>query len=213
MRTEFAKDGWAKIIGVVKGTGQVTDNTQVEEVIAPLNADHLTLAANGVEGNDAATCLANVQAVQVLNPATAAWDEVSYSAVSEATPAVITITPPEGSGDNTTYKVYYLPREAGWMAFPERVEEPPLKVSQLAVHLGGRWNGSSFVGGHLLAAELRQLVWSFKNNLSPERTPGGGGRPIGPSAPAGSRSSPLTGTSGTSCWPNTSPTTIISAFT
>jgi hypothetical protein len=60
------------------------------------------------------------------------------------------------------------------MAFPDRVEEPPLKVSQLTVHLGGRWNGGSFTGGHLLAAELRRLVWHFQNNLSPERTPGGG---------------------------------------
>ena len=174
VRTEFTKDGWAKITGVVKGTGQVTDNTQVEEVSAPYNAESLTLAANGVEGDDAAARLANVQAVQVLNPATEAWDEVSYTAVSGATPAVISITPPGGSGSNTTYKIYYLPRESGWMAFPERVEEPPLKVSRLAVHLGGRWNGSGFVGGHLLTAELRRIVWNFHNNLSPERTPGGG---------------------------------------
>jgi hypothetical protein len=60
------------------------------------------------------------------------------------------------------------------MAFPDRVEEPPLKVSRLAVHLGGRWNGSSFTGGHVLAAELRRIIWTFQNHLSPERSPGGG---------------------------------------
>ena len=60
------------------------------------------------------------------------------------------------------------------MAFPDRVEEPPLKVSQLIVNLGGRWNGSSFTGGHTLAAELRRLTWNFHNHLTPERTPGGG---------------------------------------
>lgn len=174
VRTEFTKDGWAKVTGVVKGTGQVSDNTQVEEVTAPYNSGSLTLAANGVEGADAALRLANVQAVTVRNPATQAWDEVTYTAVSGATPAVITITPPGASGDNVTYRVFYLPTESGWMAFPDRVEEPPLKVSRLIVHLGGRWNGTGFVGGHVLAAELRRIVWTLKNNLSPERSPGGG---------------------------------------
>jgi len=174
VRVDFAKDGWAKITGVVKGTGKVTDNTQVEEVTAPYNAGSLTLAGNGVEGSDAAERLANVQAVKVLNPTTQAWDEVAYSAVSGDTPAVVTITPPGGGGGDTTYRVYYLPQESGWMAFPDRVEEPPLKVSQLIVNLGGRWNGSSFTGGHTLAAELRRLTWNFNNHLTPECTPGGG---------------------------------------
>jgi hypothetical protein len=173
-RVEFAKDGWAKITGVVKGTGKVLDNTQVETVTAAYNAGSLTLAVNGVEGANAADRLANVQAVKVLNPTTQAWDEVNYTAVSAGTPGVVTITPPGGSATSTAYKVYYLPRESGWMAFPNRVEEPPLKVSQLTVNIGGRWNGSSFTGGYSPAAEIRRLLWSFQNNLSPERTPGGG---------------------------------------
>ncbi|MBM4285810.1 MAG: hypothetical protein FJ128_11275 [Deltaproteobacteria bacterium] len=174
VRLELAKDGWAKIHGTVKGTGKVTDNTAVEQVSAAYNAGSLTLAANGVEGADAAERLANVQGVQVLNPATQAWDEVSYSAVSGAMPAVITITPPGGTGTATTYKVHYIPRESGWMSLPARVEEPPLKVSQTLVSVGGRWNGSAFVGGHTLAAELRRLVWTLNNHLTPERTPGAG---------------------------------------
>ncbi len=174
VRVDLAKDGWAKITGVVKGTGRVTDNTHTEEVTAAYNAGSLTLAAQGVEGASAAERLANLQAVKVLNPSTQAWDEVNYTAVSGETPAVVTITPPGASGANTTYKLYYLPQESGWMAFPDRVEEPPLKVSQLTVNLGGRWNGSSFTGGHTLVAELRRIIWNFQNHLSPERTPGGG---------------------------------------
>jgi hypothetical protein len=173
VRVDFAKDGWAKITGVAKGTGKVTDNTAMEEVSAAYNTGSLTLAVNGVEGANAADRLANVQAVKVLNPSTQAWDEVHYTTVSGETPAVVTITPPGGSGGDTTYRVYYLPLESGWMAFPERVEEPPLKVSQLTVLSGGRWNGSSFTGGHTLAAELRRIIWNFKNHLSPEHTPGG----------------------------------------
>lgn len=174
VRVEFAKDGWAKITGVVKGTGKVTDNTQVEEVTAAYNTASLTLATNGVEGLNAADRLANVQAVKVLNPTTQAWDEVNYTVVSGGTPAVVTITPPGGSSASTIYRVYYLPRESGWMAFPNRVEEPPLKVSQLTVTIGGSWNGSSFSGGYTPAAEVRRILWNFQNNLSPERSPGGG---------------------------------------
>ena len=174
VRVEFAKDGWAKITGMVKGTGKVAENTEVEEVTAAGDADSLTLAANGVEGSSAAERLANVQAVKVLNPATQAWDEVNYTGVSGDTPAEITISPPGVSGSSTSFRIYYVPRESGWMNFPDRVEEPPLKVSRLTVNLGGRWNGSSFTGGYHLAAELRRVRWNFQNNLSPERTPGGG---------------------------------------
>ena len=174
VRVELAKDGWAKITGVVKGTGKVTDNTLVEQVTAAFNAGSLILAANGVEGGDAGERLANVQAIKVLNPTSQAWEEVTYSAVSGAAPAVITMTPPGGAGTATTYKVYYIPTESGWMALPGRVEEPPLKVSQAVVNLGGRWNGSSFAGGHILAADLRRLVWTLNNHLTVERTPGAG---------------------------------------
>lgn len=174
VRVEFAKDGWAKITGLVKGTGKMTDNIRVEEVIAAYNATSLTLAASGVEGSSAEERLANVQAVKVLNPATQAWDEVNYTAVSGGTPAVLIISPPGGSSGTTVYRVYYLPPESGWTSFPERVEEPPLKVGQLTVNIGGRWTGSSFSGGHTPGAEIRRILWDFRNNLSPERTPGGG---------------------------------------
>ena len=53
IRMDFARDGWAKINGTVKGSGKVTDNTQVEEVAAAYNAASLTLAANGVAGETA----------------------------------------------------------------------------------------------------------------------------------------------------------------
>ena len=175
VRVEFAKDGWAKLNGAIKGTGKTTDNTQVEDVTAAYNAGSLTLAVNGVEGASATERLSNVQAVKVLNPTAQAWEEVAYSAVSGAVPAVITIAPPGISGDVTTYRVYYLPTESGWTAFPSRVEEPPLKVSQVTVNLGGRWNGSELLGGHTLGAELRKLVWNFRNHLTPELTPGSGG--------------------------------------
>jgi len=174
VRADFPKDGWAKLSAGVKGTGKVGDNTCREEIAAAYNAASLTLTANGVAGDTPAERLSNVQAMQVLNPATQAWDEVDYSAVSAGVPGVISITPPGGSGAVTSYRVYYLPQESGWMDFPPRVEEPPLKVSQVEVTLGGRWDGVGFAGGARLAAELRGVTWTLKNYLNPENTPGAG---------------------------------------
>jgi len=175
VRMDFAKDGWAKLSGTVKGSGKVVDNTFREEVAAAYNAISLTLAANGVAGETPADLLSNVQAVQVLNPTTQVWEEVAYQAVSATTPGIITITAPGTTGDSTTYRVYYVPGESGWMNLPDRVEEPPLKVSQLTVTLGGRWDGTSFQGGYPLTSELRGVTWILKNNLTPESTPGAGG--------------------------------------
>jgi hypothetical protein len=174
VRTEFPKDGWAKISATVKGTGKISDNTEVEDLSAAFNATSLTLAANGVAGDTAAERLSNLQAIQALNPDSQAWEEVAYHAVSAAAPAVITITPPGSSSAITTFRVYYLPPESGWMLLPYRVEEPPLKVSQVEVNLGGRWDGNAILGGYQLAAELRRLSWTLNNNLTPESTPGAG---------------------------------------
>ena len=174
VRAEFPKDGWAKVSATVKGTGKVSDNTAVEDLTAAFNTAGLALAANGVAGGDTGERLSNVQAVQVLNPETQAWEEVAYSAVSGDVPAVITITPPGSAATSTTFRVYYLPPESGWMNLPSRVEEPPLKVSQVQVNLGGRWDGNTIQGGHQLAGELRRLTWTYDSHLTPERTPGAG---------------------------------------
>jgi hypothetical protein len=174
VRVELAKDGWAKISGLVKGTGKVSDNSAVEEITASFNSGALTLAANGVSGESGAERLANVQAIKALNPETQAWEEVAYHAVSGDEPGVITITPPGAAGTSTTFRVFYLPRESGWMLLPPRVEEPPLKVSRVVVNLGGRWDGNAISGGYRLAAELRRVAWTFSNHLVPERTPGAG---------------------------------------
>lgn len=174
VKVRFAKDGWVKINGLVIGTGNIEDNTASEIISAPYNAASLTLASNGVAGSTAAERLSNVQAIEVRNPTSRAWEDVTYTAVSGDTPAVITITAPGGTADITDYRVYYIPTESGWMNFPSRVSEPSLRATQLLVNVGGIWTGSAIQGGHVLAAELREVNWSFVNHLTLENTPGGG---------------------------------------
>jgi hypothetical protein len=170
----FPKDDWVKISAAIKGTGKVTTNVYEETLEALDNATSLTLAAKGVEGASAAERLANMQRIIGEYPSTGVWADVVYSVVSAATPAVITITSLGGAGASIDYKLLYVPTETGWMSFPSRINETPLRVVQLLVNVGGKWDGSSIAGGHQLAAELKSLEWAFNNGITPEFTPGSG---------------------------------------
>lgn len=170
----FPKDDWAKLQATLKGTGRRLDNITLDSLVALDNATTLTLAANGVHGSDAAERLSNVHQIIAEYPS-GTWVDVAFSAVSSATPAVITIASVGGTGGSISYKVIYIPVESGWAAaFPSRVNETPLRTSQLSVNIGGKWNGTVISGGHSLAAEIKTLEWKFANNLTPEFAPGSG---------------------------------------
>jgi len=160
----FARDDWVKITAAAKGTGKITDNVYEETLAALDNAVSLTLAANGVEGATAQARLDNMQRIRIALAA-GTWTEVVYSVVSDASPAVITIASAGGAGDSKSYKLLYIPTEAGWMSFPSRVVETPLRVSEVTFKLGGTWDGSDFNGGRELDAEVNSIEWNFNNDL------------------------------------------------
>jgi len=171
----FKRDDWCQINAQAKGTGKI-DTNMVEETVSALNnATSLTLAANGVEGADAAARLDNVHRVRAeLSPGV--WTEVAVSDVSADTPAVITITSPGGDGSaSIDYRILYTPTEASWATFPSRVTESPLRVSEIDVTIGGQWDGSAFSGGRPVTSELNGLDWEFQNNMQVEFVPGAGG--------------------------------------
>ena len=169
----FAVDDWVKGKADIKGTGLYADTVIEEEVEALDNATSLTLAANGVQGATAAERLDNVQVVRATVGGGVQFATVS--AVSAATPAVLTISSLGGSGATVTYKVLYTPTEPAWATFPARVTETPLRVAQACLYLGGSWSGSAFVGGKQLASELSSFEWTCNNNLAVEFTPCAGG--------------------------------------
>lgn len=175
VKSSFAKDSWAKCNMGLKGTGKYSDNMNKETVNAAFNATTLTLAANGVQGGDAQTRLDNVHMIRVQVPTTGEWQEVVYSAVSAASPAVITIVAPGVAATATDYEILYVPTEAAWCTFPSRVSEPPLRVTDLVVKLGGKWNGSSFLGGRTLAAEIESIEHNLNNQHQIEYRVGGTG--------------------------------------
>jgi hypothetical protein len=171
----FAAGTWCKIAATLKGTGKHTDNIMSETVNAAGNAASLTLAANGVQGADAPTRLANVQQIKVDLLGTGVWTEVAFSAVSGATPAVITITAPAVAATLVNYKIIYIATEGTWMTFPARITEAPLRIAQMSLIMGGGWNGAAFVGGRRVESEIKTFEWTFQNNLKVEFVPGAGG--------------------------------------
>lgn len=176
----FARDSWIKIVGNIKATGKVTTDITQEVVSALPTVTQLTLAANAVDGasgaGGAAERLQNVQQIRV-ELTSGVWTEVVYSAVSDATPAVITISAPGAGGEAVNYEITYKPKESGadWMTFPARVTETPMRVSQMSLNIGGKWSGSAFAGGRTVSAELKSLEWSLSNNLDVQFVPGATG--------------------------------------
>jgi hypothetical protein len=98
------------VIGKVKDdSGKLTYLYPVEEIlVAQKNATSLALAANAVKGSTAAVRLANVKRL-LVELSTGVWTAVVYSAVSAATPAVITITAPAETAGAVNYKILYVP--------------------------------------------------------------------------------------------------------
>jgi hypothetical protein len=171
------RDSWVVLEAELNGTGKKSTNLYKETKNAAYNAESLTLAANGIAGIGPAERLANVHHIRVKVPTTEEWVDVVYSAVSDATPAVITITPPGGAATLCDYEIIYNIAEAGdyaWCVFPNRVEEYPLRVSDFLVKIGGKWDGSALAGGHTLQADINSLKWTCNCGPMPDFTSGGG---------------------------------------
>ena len=171
------KDSWAQIKASVKSTGKRTTNITEETVNAAYNTTTLTLAANAVAGSTAQERLDNVHFIRAQVPSTLEWKDVSFSVVSAATPAVITIVAPGGVATLVDYKIIYNIAESGdyaWCSFPSRVVEPPLRVTDFSIKFGGKWNGTTLLEGHTMQAEIKSLEWTFTNGIKPEFVPGAG---------------------------------------
>ena len=170
----FEKDAWVKVVGQIKGTGKHTDSITEESITAAKNATTLTLAANAVSGASAAERLDAVHRIRV-ELSSGVWTEVTFSAVSADTPAVISISAPGATADTVTYKVLYAPDESAWMTMPSRVSESPLRLSEATLNFGGAWTGSAFSGGKTMTAEVNSIEHVVNNDMGIEFTFGGGG--------------------------------------
>jgi len=175
----FERDKWLSLGGDIRATGKRTTNMVEETKNAAYNAVSLTLAANGVAGSTAQERLDNVHAIRAQDPDTDQWVDVVYSAVSAASPAIITIVAPGGVATLVDYKILYNIKEDGsyaWctLAGLDEIAESPLRVSDFLVKLGGKWSGSAILGGRTIDADINSMKWTIDNKITPEFTPGAG---------------------------------------
>lgn len=170
----FTEDDWVKISAQLKATGAVEDSVTEEIVTAAANATTLTLAANGVQGATAADRLANIHRL-AAETSSGVWEEVDVTAVSDASPAVLTFTAPSAEVTDINYKVLYAPTEAAWMTFPARVKESALRVSEVQVKLGGKWDGTEIKGGKDISSQLNSIEYSLANAAEAKFGFGAGG--------------------------------------
>lgn len=167
----FAKGAYLKADAGIKATGKVTSNLTTEEVTAAYNATTLTLAANAVAGSTAADRLVYIHQVRCLVPATGEWVEVVCSAVSADTPAALTIVAPGGAATSTTYEVLYAPTEPAWCTLPARTDKAPMFVANLDVIVGGKYNGTTNLGGRTIGTDLMSIEWTSNRNMILEKRP------------------------------------------
>ena len=170
-----AKGEFVKLSADIKGTGKVVQNITEETVNAAGNSTTLTLAANAVQGSTAAARLDSIHRIRA-EVAAGVWTEVTFSAVSSATPAAITITAPAGgTATLINFKVLYVPTEDAAFTFPARIQETPLRISEMSLIMGGAWSGTAFAGGRTVSSEIEDFSWKFANGGNVEFRPGAGG--------------------------------------
>jgi hypothetical protein len=169
VNASFQKDAFAQISADMLLTGKTAENI-VEETVNALNdVTELTLAANGVHGTTAADRLDSIHQVRA-ETSTGVWEEMTVSAVSDATPAVLTIDGPGGDGlSSIDYKILYRADESGeaWKGLVDSISqnyETPLLVSDLTINWGGKWDGAAFQGGRTMRCEVGSVEYSLNNN-------------------------------------------------
>ena len=113
LNLSFRRGEFVNFSTTLKNTGKFQSNLLTEQVSGNSDDTTVTLAAKGVSGSTAAARLDSVHSVSFKLDSGGGWQEVHFSAVSDASPAVITITPPDSTGTNAgTYKIIYVPTNA-----------------------------------------------------------------------------------------------------
>jgi len=168
-------DAWVGMEAEISGGGKRDVNYEKEIVAAASNATQLTLAANAVEGDTAADRLENVRLVRVKPDGGNAWTTVDVSSVSDATPAVLTITPPGSTSAVADYEVFYHPSEEAWCTPPATLDESPLRLVEAKLVLDGHFDGSTVTGGITLGGDMLSCEVRGENEIELVHVPDASG--------------------------------------
>lgn len=160
----FAKGEAVKATASVKGTGKFERNWIDEKITAAGNVTELE-AASAVKGN----ATKNVHGV-FIRKADGALYALEVSSVSGRR-----IKFSAGANDGVSdreYRVVYIKNDCAWADnLPVRINEGILKVSDLQVLIGGKFDGSDITGGVAANHEIQSVVYKLNQPLTIDRRP------------------------------------------
>ncbi len=170
-------EGWVSLSAGVKGLGKRDINYHHEIVSAAENSTQLTLAANAVEGADAAARLENVFRVRAKAVGQNDWTVLSVTGVSAATPAVLSLETAVGTNtSDINFHLDYIPEEPAWCTLPAAIDESPLKVQDLKIVVDAHFDGTfPPTGGRTIASDVEGFSVSGVNNLRIKPVPDSSG--------------------------------------
>jgi hypothetical protein len=169
-------ESWVSLSADIRGWGKRDVNYEHEIVSAEANSTQITLAENAVEGGDDAERLENVFRVRAKDVGEDNWTVAQVVSVSSATPAVITLSEAVGtSTDLIDFHVDYIPEEPSWCAFPDRIDESPLKLMDAKVVADGYYNGTDVVGGEVLSSSILKFSVQGTNEINIQHVPDASG--------------------------------------
>jgi hypothetical protein len=163
-----AVGGWVTLGAELISTGRYDSVFQTVDITAAGNATSLTLPTevHGATGQDR---LNNVQVVEAMLYPPNGGVLAQVTAVSDADPAVVTITAVGGTADPITYKVIYAPPMPAWATdTPPQPLETALRVKDVCVYWGAQYDHDTgaFLGGHALNDVIKTITWTADNGLT-----------------------------------------------
>ena len=151
---DMTKDEWVKLNTTIKGTGKHEKNWQTEVVEA--SGDSVDIEVTEIiAGGD----VKSVHSVEILK-ADGAFYPLTASNVS-GTHLLLEESAAEGSTTHN-YRVTYN-MSTTWGTLPARVAETPLRVSELTVYLGGKYDSVSgdIIGGMQMNHEIQSAKYTL----------------------------------------------------
>jgi|LGVF01.1.fsa_nt_gb hypothetical protein len=168
----FRKDDWVSVNGSLVGTGKHELLSYQETVVDAEDTTELTVVDGTINGSDSASRADNIHQVR-MQESTGEWSEIGVTGSSSDTTIQIIAG---GAGiEDRTFKIIYLRGGQTWTAERDMVYESPLRVSEVEVNLGGKWNGTEFVGGKTISNQISDITHTVTNGFAVEFLPGAGG--------------------------------------
>lgn len=163
-----SQDAWVQISAQCKGTGYNQANLVSEEVAGFADDTSVTLSANAVEGSSAAERLLSIHRIEFKATGNDYWQEGTATAVSDATPAALTVTALSGSHTAGTWRVLYVPDEDSSLDTGSATSDPPDDTTGVLTDSAGTMTPDAHIDRWLVmtSGTASGKIWKITDNAA-----------------------------------------------